>query len=218
MVVCRRLGSAVCLLVLCFASGRSQLQRAESARKAPFQDPPPVLVVLQREDMAGLLDLATVAAEVIEATAGSQQSASRKGAVAGRSASTRHVQRHHAPPSSQEPQYQKIRRLVAAAQQRVLQQLPPAAAVEAQQQWDSAAEAATSSSAPPDDLAAFNTQRSVTAVAGARPLVVSPDWIANCWEEARRLPVDSAHGRIEVLYCCCSRCCMGMGTSARECL
>ncbi|CDJ36001.1 uncharacterized protein EMH_0004440 [Eimeria mitis] len=184
-------GAATCLVsVMLFCC--YQLERAEAARKRSSQDFASVLFVIKREELAGLLDLAAVAAEAIEAT-GSQQVV--EGAPTGRAASTRSAQRQQAPPLQQDPQQQKIRTLISAAQQRVLQQLPAEMARQAQRLW----EGATNGAHRPvvTDATTFVAKRNVAALAETAPLAVSPEWIASCWAEARRVPVDSAHGRIE---------------------
>lgn len=152
---------------------------------------------MQREEISGILDLAAAIAEACEAPACSQQSTIGVNASSGRSAGSRHTASNQAS-SFQRQQRQKIERLVAAAQQRVLQGLPSDDALEAQRGWNSATEAATRSSNPLYELAAFPKQGNAFTGAGVRRPVVTPEWITSCWEEARRITIDSAHGEIEV--------------------
>lgn len=170
-----------------------QLERAEVARKRGSQDYGSVLFVIKREDLAGMVDLAAVAAEAVEAAASSQQML--EGATTGRAASTRSAQRQQPPPLQQDPQQQKVRTLISMAQQRVLQQLPAATALKAQKLWADAANVAGHLAAT--DAAAFVAKRNATALAEIGPVLVSPEWISRCWAEGRRAPVDSVHGRIE---------------------
>ncbi|CDI84852.1 hypothetical protein, conserved [Eimeria praecox] len=189
--------------VLCGCGDRVQcvsaaLERAEEARKRSWENFAAVLFVIKREDLAGLLDLAAVAAEAVEATASSQRLL--EGAPTGRAASTRSAQRQQAAPLQHDPQQQKIRNLISAAQQQVLQQLPTAMASQAQRFWEEATNVAVRPVAA--DAAAFVAKRDIPALAARGPLAVSPEWIASCWAEARRVPVDSAHGRIEASMNC----------------
>ncbi|OEH80568.1 hypothetical protein cyc_07478 [Cyclospora cayetanensis] len=175
--------------VLCGGSERvrsiaAALERAEATRKQPLQELSPVLLVMPREDMASLMELASIAAEAVEAV-GSASGGRRAGM--------------HGPAVAQQQQ-QTIRWLLCDAQQRVLQRLPSAAAKEARSAWTAAVE--TSYSAAPSDRAALLSQRDAAAgCRGVRPLVVSAEYICGCWEEARRLPADAAHGCMEASLC-----------------
>lgn len=178
---------------MCTAVFFCQLERAEAARKRSCQDFAAVVFVIKREDLAGLMDLAAVAAEAVEATASSQQII--EVAPTGRAASTRSAQRQQAPPAQQDQQKQKLRALISAAQQRVLQQLPAAMACQAQRLWEGATAVAVRPAEA--NAAALVAKRNVAALAETAPLAVSPEWIASCWAEARRVPADTAHGRVQ---------------------
>ncbi|CDJ53623.1 hypothetical protein, conserved [Eimeria brunetti] len=172
--------------VLCGSSDRVQristaLERAEGTRKQNSQEFASVIFVIKRDEFAGLLDLAAVAAEAAEATASSQQLVER--AATGRAGSSRSSQRQQPPSLQQDPQQQKMRTLFSAAQQRVLQQLSPEMALQAQRMWEGATDAA-----PRPAAAAFVAKPNAAALAETSPLAVSPEWIASCWTEARRVP------------------------------
>ncbi|KAL8440127.1 hypothetical protein Efla_006216 [Eimeria flavescens] len=213
-------------------SVEAALERAACAwqqaqQQQQTQQQTPVLFVLQREGLAGLLDLAAAAAEALEAPEGAprqQQPAARRApAQGGRSAGSRsHAARERAAASQQQQQQQqetKIGKLLVAAQQHILQGLSPAAAEAAQQQWAAAAAAAGSSSSagalpcshkgggPPNHKGGGPAEHLLqgsqgplfgSAAADARPPVVSVEWLVGCWEEARRLPLDATHGLLDL--------------------
>ncbi|KAL8448225.1 hypothetical protein Emag_003993 [Eimeria magna] len=181
----------------------SQLQRAEHAtqQQPPPSAFPPLILVLPREELPGLLDLAAAVTQAVEPTAASQQ-----GAVSARRAASSRTAAGGLSSASQQQQQQKqqqICRLVAAAQQRVLQSLSQSAVKEVQRHWQSAVEAASEPMAStetwdPRNSQGLHSQGLPLALAEARPTVVTPEWIISSWEEARCLPLDSAHGLIEV--------------------
>ena len=176
-----------------------QLQRAEERWKGSGLGTPPVILVLQQEDMTGLLELAIAAAEAVERTGGSQPTMFRKGAGAGRPSNTRHGSKQHAPAQHLQHQHEgKLSELTKIAQQRVLQSLPRAIAADAQQHWKAAAEAVSNWSSQTDSLTGFAWHRSAAGAVSGRLLAASPEWIAGCWEAAQLMPLDSAHGCIEV--------------------
>ncbi|KAL8275945.1 hypothetical protein Esti_000061 [Eimeria stiedai] len=199
--------------ILCGSRARMRLvdaalQRAEQAtqQQRPPSALPPLILVLLREELPGLLDLAAAVAEAIEPTAPSQPGAStpRRAITARRAASRRTAAGHMSSASQQQQQQrqqqkqQQIWRLLAAAQQRVLQFLTASAAKEVQRHWLSAVEAASEQTASTEAWGPQSSQSIPSAFADARPTVVTPEWIVSSWEEARRLPLDSAHGLVEV--------------------